>query len=856
MGIYDGDGLVDIQTPDGRTLKIPSSVAAMLHLPPPAPPPAVTDELAGAPGAPQPAPLEPLPLAPDAISAAAPATPAPPAPLPPPQPDVAAQDTSPKGARVPAETPPPAPMGAAPATPQGAVNEVRSATDQQAAAGIHAADTAAAGQVALANAMEERNKQLDPLFVKRQQDAEAGIQATAAKNAELESMRKTFANKKIDRSVDHPILAAISLALSGLGSAMKKEGTNPALDILWKAIDRKVAGQMADLEKMGTTIGYTREEAARLEKATGDKLARNNLLIATEGEKAARQFEAIAARTSSETIKAEALQNAAAMREKAAGITLAAVQNQRDADERAKEFKQELGFKNKALGSENWRFSQGQKQQWAIHGDEMQIQREKMAFDASKADQALRASGDAAAQKAYQEQKDKVDKNGVKLLTTNDYLLTNKGKQMMSQADAFEAKAKEIEDKGVSTQPQSLTAQAYRDKAAILRDHARVEGTALYRGPEQAAKLGEQYAAAQRVTRLSDEINTLYDANGRSYLETTEGQAALQAKRTSLAMAIKTAWELGVLSKLDMGKVEEAIGKDPTKGWDSGNVMHAIGLGAGERPENFKARMGALVDDMQADTADKLRAGTSWDGKDPEELFRNKKKIEPNDTTKAISAIERGKTPMEEAASRRGASTARNVVGATFYPLSGTPESQAKALEQSGSLKYPGLSKDQGDAFETALQASKKGGKAGTEAQALLIDSAVKSRPEVALPLMQNLRDNSPEMYNKALAKLPANSPVREQLAIKPPAQDDSVASAVAKSVVMQQTPVTALYQQAIVEGRQGPALKELATRAQAGDKDAQNAVDAYTKNYRPPSPWGQAASGPAPGWSPRSAGK
>ena len=377
----------------------------------------------------------------------------------------------------------------------GALEQQTSALDDQTTAVVDASNIEAAGQILIADEQAKRNAELDKLFVKRQQDAEADALAVEQKTAEYTKLRTKIGSTKVDRKADHPILAALGVALAGLGSAMKGESSNPALDIFWKAIDRKVAGQMEDLEQKGKALGFQREEISQLRESASNRLAMNNLMVAGEAEKAARHIEEVVSRTNSDVLKANGSKMAAEIRTRAADLTMTAVQAQMGHDQREKFQKQEMGYKYASL-AENKR----------QHNDDMQFKREQLYADTMKAIAAEQAKGGAEAAKAYVEQRNKVEGRGIKNIATNEVLLTNKGKAMMSEADKLEAQAEAITAKGVLDPNAQSRVQMMKDKASILRDNARVQEAVVGLESTQAGRIGSQYAAAQKVTYRAQDI--------------------------------------------------------------------------------------------------------------------------------------------------------------------------------------------------------------------------------------------------------------------------------------------------------------------------------------------------------------
>lgn len=859
MALFEGEELVDVSF-NGRSLKLPRSVAnalqggaaqqdigpgptgapPLVEAPQPAPVPMPTT-------APDPGPQQSEPGVFDAnmtpIDVTAPA-PAPSDAMPQNSADFQAKNLPKPFKKAQADASKPLPkQKTAPAPKQmsstdqlrqvgigGALEEQVGALAEQRTAALSSADIEAAGQTLIADEYAKRNIELDKMFAKRAADAEADMRATEAKTAEYTKLREKIANTKIDRTADHPVLGAIGMILAGLGTAMKKESVNPAIELFWKSIDRKVAGQMADLEQKGKVLGFQREEIALLKESASNRLAMNNLMVAGEAEKAARHIEEMTARTSSATLKANGLKVAAEIRGRAADLTMVAVQAQMGHDQREKFQKQEMGYKYSSL-AENKR----------QHNDEMQFKREQLWADTTKALAAERAKGGIEAEKAFQAQKDKVEGRGIKNITTNEYLLTNKGRAMMDEAAKLDEAAKAIEAKGVFDANDSARMTMMREKAEILRGQANVMHAVVHRDPTQAGRLGSQYTATQKITDLSANIAALYKEHGRAYFSTGPGQAAIQSMATDLTMALKTAWGLGVLSKQDVQLVEAATGGAKiTDGWDVGNAAHMLGLNLGTDPEAFKKRIETIAASARESVYDEIKAQTTYDGKDREELFRIKKEPGQSEVLDAVKTIEQEKTPGEAADEVRNESTATTVANRVRNNVFSTgKDERANAAENSGSWKHLGLSEAQGKAVDKLITKHRSGDK--TAAEQLAIQAGSK-REQVALGTLRAVREADPELYIKLRKN--ASPAVEKSLQTEEEAGrakakmqptikgvtdiGGNIASNLAKQEVLAKVPVVDLAKQAVI-GRED-SFEELSRRAGAGDQEARGALEGVIK--------------------------
>lgn len=828
MALFEGEPLVDVTTPDGRTIKLPRSLvpASLLPSQDVAPPP-IAAAIPGGPGAPAPAPeiaaangLPPPSVTNGALPTDASQTATPPVGARPDYVAGTAPDLTKPGALAASNkafAKQQAAQDAAANSPDGqmkaAAGDIKQAYADEGKAAVQSGDIDAAGQLLVADAYKTRNHDLDKLFLQRQQQAQADLAEQNTKAAELETMRKKIANVKVDRSADHPILAAIGMAMAGLGSAMQHrydgqtpDGVQTALKLMFESIDRKVAAQMADIDQKKQVLGLTKDELQNLKEKASSRLALNNLLISAESDRAARSIEEIAARTSSDKAKATAQTLAAQIRQKGAEKSADALQAQLMYDQRDKFQRQDIGYKYSAL------HEQGREAD-----NELQVKREGIAADLEKALAAEHARGDAESMKQLFELQKDNETRGIGNVATGEPLLMKAGVDQMKKADAYEAEAKSLEASGALNQAQATRVQQLRDAAQQLRGEARIKYTFRERDPVQAGKVADQYNAGQQIVSLVDDIKNMYDDTGRSWVSTDEKRAAIQAKVTELTMQLKTAWQLGVLSKQDINTINTATGGDPTNGWNSGNVAHAFGLDLGEDPKAFKGRLDSLATGVIKTVHGKLRTD-KYDGGE-EDLFHRTTAPEASPVRKAISAIEQDKTPLERAndAEDAGSGVIKGSLHRSAYalgPVIGraptTPEGEASRAENSGSLKRPGLSNKQAAGVDEVLNQYQSGDKRAGD---LIVQQAINTRPALSIALMHTLRDSAPELYKQARQGVAPE--VAKQL-------DYEEKTTVGVSL----TPTSMLVQQVLDNPNDKQASEELVRRATTGkDKEAQKSL-------------------------------
>ncbi len=820
MALYQGEEMIDVATPDGRTLTLPRSLVPSSMMPQPqqiiAPPVGFTDEAPGVmtsgpesvtggqiPSMGIEVPNRGMPAQPDYKAGVADNTDAAITksnkPIEARQQQVAAYQASPRGR-----------YEAAQGAQRTADVNVQRATED---AGILEAAT----QTTLGEAREEHDKAIDAAIAKKASDANQALMAEDAKRAELETVRKKIAGTKIDRSADHPIIAALSVALANIGAKMNGDNSAPGMKYLYDAIDRKVAGQMADLEQMGKVYGMQKDELATLKEKGKSKLELNSIMVAAETDKAQRHLEQIAASTSAPKTLANTR-------------ILSAQLAQHSMDKQAESVQHALDFdqKEKAEANQQSRFYSGLRQDDKHFNATLDFNRQKEVLDYEKALAAERAKGGAAAEKAYQEQKKENEQRGIRNVITKEALLTPKGRQMKEQAAKYEADANEIEQNkgpmGVLTDGATTRMNMLRDKAAQLRDNAETNEIVRHRDPLQAGKLADNYSAVQNMTTTVDEVKELYDREGRKFIYTKPGQAALQSKMVEVLMGLKTAWGLGVLSQQDINKVTEGMGEtEPIDGWTPGYLASLVGAKIGRDPEAFKTSLDSLLEGAQNKVYLDMN-GTNYGGT-KDELFYRRRPHESTPEGKAISSIAQSKTPLEREKSAANVSGARKAIDTAVAYASGVGggitepqyKTNIKRAQESGTAKYPGFARESERDLDTLFKSYESGNRGTGE---LLVAQAVnnaESRPDLALSTMHVLRDRAPALYSKAREGI--TGPLADQLAT----EEKNIAGA-------QDTATPILVQQLFASG-DDETKKELARRASAGDKEAQKATRDFIMN-------------------------
>lgn len=812
MALFQGEDMVDVTTPDGRTLSLPRSIVPASMLP---------QQQLGT------APIAQPPVMPEI----APTIPALPQPV---TTGLPGSDTAQPGWSndQPGAVDQPVPQNGAdfvvPAMTQDQIKKEqksRKAEDAQAAKKVaynatpagqaKAAQASLAGgasleeqgirskadmdyaeQTVLGDALAERNTQIDKLMAKRAADMQDAVAQEDAKYAEVTSLKNKIANTKIDRSADHPIIAALAIALAGYGSALRGDTVNPAMVALDKAIDRKVAGQMADLDQMGKIYGMTKEEVAVLKDKSKSRLEFHNAMIAGETEKAIRSIEELTARSNSDKTKANAQIAIGQLRQKVADKTL-------EAAHWGMTFDQTGAHQRASIGAQYAGIAESKRHNMASE----QLTREGQYLDYQKALAADRARGDMATFAARQAANKDVRETGLKGL--DGYLLTPEGRAKMTQAAQYELEAKTLEEKykndpmGASVKGQRI--ELLRQKAAELRGDANSFNVIQARDVAVAGKISDQYAASQTMMDTVDEIKMLYDQAGRGFISKTKLQQELQAKMGLLAVSAKDAWQLGAWDKGSAKLVADIIGADPTQGWDVGVISSKLGIQVGNDPEGFKNRLDAVTTKLEQDVRQKMKDQSNWDGKG--ELFTRKKAADMNSPVeKASSAITQARSQTE---------IANNTPEVTADLLQGP--AAAALRDVPGSLKYPGVGSDQEAPFDVMLKAYKSGDKT---AEDLIIQKIAQGTPDLAVPLLHALQDNAPKLYKAARAAVPPGSETDARLTAE---ASSRIASAPLPTFDLTNMIISTMSKDGLVTDEHD--YQEIARRAGAGDPEARKAI-------------------------------
>lgn len=481
MALFPGD-IGTYTTPDGRAVKLPSGLAINFPgLQPLAPP-----EVAQPPVLPStpPAPI----VTPEEIADRTPPDTVP----------VTRPAQVPSGApqQSPAQAPSRAPdqQDAGPPNPvtnaqlakegnAGVLAQQNAALEQRGTAqrGVTAVDAAEANRVG--QEMVRRNDEQQQILEERAATAQQFQQDLDSKMAEYERNAKAISDTKVDRSVDHPILAALGVLLGGLGAAMQGKGENPAMAALYQAIDRKVASQMQDLDNRRAALGVQREAIGMQRQAGMDRLALMDQRRIAALDQATRTIETVKQQSQSDRVKAngevlqaQLQQDKATILEQAAARESAKLQHEQDRKSQERMHAQSIGVQLRGQNLEQKRFEAGLEEK----------ARERDMLAQEKAD-ALKAKYGERAEKAAKDKRER----GVFDPNTSEYMVTADGKKKLEDADRLEAAARAADP---------ATAAKQREQAQKLRESVALNDAAL----------ATDEVAARRLRPIVSSSNSMY----------------------------------------------------------------------------------------------------------------------------------------------------------------------------------------------------------------------------------------------------------------------------------------------------------------------------------------------------------
>lgn len=393
----------------------------------------------------------------------------------------------------------------------GPMNVTLAAMDEQKAAAVRLGAAQAAQATAVGNIETTANDLADKHLAKMQADAEANAKAVNDATALYLQNATKLANTRIDHGVDHPIMAAIGVAMNILGTAMNRQPMGDVMKPVYEAVDRKVAAQMQDIELGKANLALQRTGIDILRQSGNDKMQLQNTLMMAGLEQAKRRMQEVKDKTTSPIIAAQtqaAMADIDARKGELMARTQASIQQRQDAAA-ARAQTMQIHRETMAVTMRGQNIQQAE-------NDANRLERAQEHIDTIAKD--LMMQGKASASERAKMLKD----NGIFDPVTGDYLLTSIGQKKMADADAMEAQIRKdptsvakayiamVSDKNQAAQlaeaikdPAIATkvAQQYADD---IRNDAIVNNSAIARGAIKPEKIAESLGTAQEVTLALD----------------------------------------------------------------------------------------------------------------------------------------------------------------------------------------------------------------------------------------------------------------------------------------------------------------------------------------------------------------
>lgn len=505
MPLYDGDN-VNLLTPDGRPVTMPGGLAALFpglqsfpEPPPVAPPVPALDQTGTAPPA---APAIAPPAAPPPPPAEGPITDPSQLPAPTGTPSVPkgpvtspAEDAGPPRAPVPTPAaPPPTNQQLAKNYAGRAIQESDRAADEERAGVMRSAQIQADEATREGQRLAQRDAETDRILQERAKQAAANEAELNKRITARDQLADQIAKTRVDRSVDHPIWAQIGLVLSMLGTAMTRRPgeawNDPAYNTLMQLIDRKVQGQVADLDQKRAALAQMNVGVAEQRQHNIDRLTEIDARRDAAIQQAQQAVQTIATQMKAPAAVAGAQQLLGKLDQERAKLHAEYGQKAQDQINTEAARAQTLAMHRESLGM-----------QYTIHRETLEAnEREKMAQVAA---QLLKEGKAEAAAKAKA-----VAEGGLFDPRTRDPLLNPAGQAKFKQADQLEAMARQQQDPALAARQ--------KQQAEALRMSARINDSIVV-DPKIATPLRDKIGTAQEVTDAAGDLIAKLEQNPSAF---------------------------------------------------------------------------------------------------------------------------------------------------------------------------------------------------------------------------------------------------------------------------------------------------------------------------------------------------
>lgn len=759
MALFSGES-TQVTTPDGRTLVLPVEVAAQFSglRPPPGPAQDLAQAPAGGPGLPPtgpgpgPGPGAPPPLPGGGSPAWTPADTAALGAATPPPDATSGPVTSP--AQVPQPGPPRAPQGPVtdpgqdqgvssyrptPAQPIKTADQAKQAAATAMESRTQAIESEKAANIEAANVEAEKSRREGAILAERnalvQKQLEDDARRAQENRDKLDSRiaardeyAAKIANTKIDRSVDHPVWAAISLALGTIGGAMQQKAYggqfhNIAFDTIMQGIDRKVDAQMKDLENQRMALGQMNTAIGEQRQYGLDDLAERSARREAAIQQAKMKVEEMAAQMKAPTALANAHiintrldQESQKEKEAFADRSLSQINVEEARKQQAQQHAQTIAATIR-----------GQNLTYQAHREQMEAtEREKMAEVSarllSEGKKEAAAKADKAAQTVLYDPR------------TRDVMLNPTGIQKFADADRLEAAARQRQN--------PAEAQALRQRAADLRDSARLNDGVHASDPKVAEKLKPKIGTAQQVTDEIGDVVKMLETDPEMW--SREQWAGIATKLGNVANVYQKVIGERISVRAFEQTMKHILEFDPDSLFDRAASQ-------GRALESLKQLKGIVANDINTELGQE-GIKTNWR---PVAKGEDATSLDINDKT----AFEKGQDENPGLLQRIGA---RIITGGTksYDDFGFQDQATADALTQPGSIG--GLSPA---ATARVQMLAQKADQVGDAERAKIID-AIKApivaggleggRASVASGVLEVLRTTSPRLYAEVVNQLPA----------------------------------------------------------------------------------------------------
>lgn len=696
--------------------------------------------------------------------------------------------------------------------PADSLNRAQDAMRQGEAAGQQKADLDAAFLDAKAAAEHTQNEKIDALYQQRADEIADQQKQLQDRVNSYDAAVKQYGDFKIDRSIAHPIIAALGLALSAVGAAWANKSENPAMTALMAQIKNNVDDQIHQHDALGNVVNQKKTGIDIIRQQASDRTAQYNLAIAGEIERTKHIGDDLVARSASAQVKANwAIQRAALEKEQATAVGTA-VDQQHGADRQDKLFAEQQRHSKAEEGLAGWGHAiEMKKFTYQKEKDEKdrQLAYDNLAERGMKDElSALKTAGKAAAE------------NGVFNPTSGTLLLQPEGEKAVKEADSLDGVAQNFRAAASTTADQNKRAQlltnadAYEKKAALTREQAKAEHAFTIQNKEEGAKMREAVAAGQKMSTVISSVRaglrdgSIFDRNAMARLSTLYGEAKATFGHSMGAR----------FNEKEFETLDQILGGDPS---DWKNIAD-VKLG------RTSARLDAALESTADNVTAELKAHGYRGRWKPDRVDDEKLAATPQEQAKG--AVFEATTPTEsaEGAKPGGARSALQgdwspvqPLGMNVGKLMGARDNDdlvAKMNQEQSQSNY-GLLPEQQQHIDMLIKGAKPGPD-GEKARAAVLDLVKSERSSIANAVLNQLREERPALYEQAVRQLPVDQRQQRERSAALPSSDPRDQ---ALTIVMAQTPIKDLAQAAIA-GDQG-SKQELYRRMAMGDRSAQTAV-------------------------------